>query len=133
MVDADQFKFWADAIDLIFNNIIFLVLAYFFTLKGLNFRRLTLLGRMLALDAIVLGVLFLFGFIGQWIPWDGVWWVRVAIRGYLLFIMFRTLLVMSWTYGGWGAMHRRAWRNLKEIIKSRHIPVEYGPTDRWVD
>lgn len=133
MFNADGLDVWVKAIDLLFDNIIYLVLWYFFTLKGLNFRRITLLGRMLAIDALTMGALFLLAFIGQWWAWEGIWWFRIGIRVFLAFILFRTLLVMSWTYGGWKAMHLRAWRNLKEIVRLRHIPIEYGPGDRVVD
>lgn len=124
---------WIEAVDLFFNNLIFLVLGAFFTLKGLNFRRVSLLGRMLALDSLTMGALFFLAFADQWWNWDGLWWVRVAVRVYLTVILFKTLMVMSWTYGGWKAMHLRAWRNLKEIVRLRHIPIEYGPDDRWPD
>lgn len=128
--DSDALEAWVEIVDLLLGNIALLILAYFFFLKGLNFRRITLLGRMLCIEAITLGFLFLAAWIGMWLKWEGVWWIRMTIRAYLIMITFRSLVSMSWTYGGWKAMHRRAWRNLKEMVRLRRIPIEYGPGDR---
>ncbi len=130
-MDTAEFRAWLDLADLFFDNFAFLILAYLFALKGLNFRRLTLLGRMLSAVALSMALVYVLAFIWPW--WTPEWfqWVRRAARLMLIIYLVKAVLAMSWTYGGWKAMHLRAWRNLCEMVKLRHIPIEYDRADRW--
>ncbi len=133
MPESADYARLKEVVDLFTNNLLFLLIAYFFGLKGLNFRRLTLMGKMLCLSALTMCALYVLAFVRQWVSIELLWWVTAVVRVYLVYVLFRALQSMSWTYGGWGALHRRAWRNLKEMIRLRRIPIEYDPADRRVD
>ncbi len=97
-------------IDLVFDQVIVLLIAYVLALKAFNLTRRTTFGWRITDLNLAFAFIYLMSFIGGWVvffrsdPW------RYIIRTLLFVAVMRVLLEMKWTYGGWIPLHKRAAR-----------------------
>ncbi len=101
-----------------------LLIAYVLALKALNLTRRTTFGWKMTNLNLVFSLAYLALFLGVWIvffrsdPW------RYIIRAMVFIAVMRVLLEMRWVYGGWGALHRRAWLSLKAYARRERPDFE---------
>jgi len=108
--------YWRGLINFVLNEVVLFTLFYVLGLKGLNIARETGLGRWMSNNNIAFSIVYFGSAIAAWIaifasePW------RYFARLLILFTAIRVLIEMKSAYGGWVALHVRAWRNLRVIV-----------------
>ena len=122
LVDLWWRGFWfynREALDLIFNQIVVLLIVYLFALMGLAITRRTEMGRWLGNTGIVLALVFVATILSIWISFfDGDPW-RYTVRLVIAFVLVKAIIAMKTAFGGWGPLHQRAWHNLQGMMRRR--------------
>ena len=100
-------------------EILLLTIAYVLLLKGLNLRRITPLGKWLALNNLAFAFVYFCAAVSFVVdPFRSTGW-SYFVRFLILFTVLRVLIEMSRAFGGWWAIHVRAWHSLIDWVLRR--------------
>ena len=106
---------WKTAFDFALNEVLLVTICYTLTLKALNIRRLSRLGATIAANNLAFVLAYGSAALAMWVsvfasdPW------RYFIRFAVLITAIGVLVELQRAYGGWKALHLRAWLSLKEL------------------